>query len=113
MTTQALGAPRRRRRPAAPRPSASIIPITRRPRLQPGDYVELIGDVLPQNRGAIAIVTSLNDDGWVSIESCSGLLAYRDRSSGELHAGGTLTCCVQPHNLYRLDRYTLQGVRHV
>lgn len=113
MTTPALATPRRRRTHAPQQRTARIIPIKCRPRLQPGDYVQLIGDVLPPNLGRIAIVTQLHDDGWVGIESLSGLLAYRDRKSGELKPGGTLTLCVQPQHLYRLDRHTIKGARHV
>lgn len=95
-------------------PSARIIPISTRPRLLPGDFVELIGDVLPGNAGKIAVVRTLNDDGWIGIDSISGPLRYRNRESGIIGEDRCWSLSVSAKNLYRLDRNSVaKGVCHV
>lgn len=112
-------------RTTQPQPNSNfdgrVIRFKSRRRINWKDLVEIVGDALPDNLGKVAIVTRFGTEEWnrgmVEIESLTGLLSFRDVSTGEVKRSACLTLFINPANLYRLDnslksRYLL-GNRHV
>jgi len=108
-------APARRGRPrkAALVPTqfpGKVIRLNSRPRLVVGDLVEICGTALPGNIGKRAFVTSMDNEGWVRVESALYMLDTKDPKTGEVTRNDSSTALLAPENLYRLDNSRLLEV---
>ena len=101
------GRPRKAVAVVAPRQfPGKVILFKSRPRLKKGDLVELCRGCMPTNRGKLAIVEELLDEGRFLVRSLLIPFDTKDPSTG-VSTGQSMTAAVPPENLYRLDNSSL------
>lgn len=101
--SQSIGASAPRSRKAAtpaPHFNAQIIPFSSRPRLMVGDVVELCRDCLPSNRGKLAVVEKIDEEGDCFVRALMWHFDQIDKTTGVI-TGGLMRVWVPPANLYR------------
>lgn len=105
--SQSIGAPAPRRRKAAATPdptphfNAQIIQFSSRPRLMVGDVVELCRDCLPSNRGKLAVIVKIDEEGDCYIRSLMWNFDLRDKNTGVIEHRTAAHVWMSPANLYR------------
>lgn len=101
---QSISAPAPRRRKAAtpaPHFNAQIIQFSSRPRLMVGDVVELCRDSLPSNRGKLAVIEKIDEEGDCYIRSLMWNFDLRDKNTGVIEHRTAAHVWMSPANLYR------------
>ena len=77
-----------------------VVPLSIRPRLMPGDVVELCRGCLPGNKGKLAIVDGIDSDGWAVLSALGRPFETICRLTGE-PGGYEWGSTILPDNLYR------------
>lgn len=85
--------------------NAQIIPFSSRPRLMVGDVVELCRNCLPANRGKLAVIEKIDDEGDCFVRALMWHFDQINKTTGVI-TGGLIRVWVPPENLYRRSSST-------